>query len=522
MPIRMVQDDPNENQDDQNNSNNDVNQQDTSGGGGGLGSMLGFLPIILGVFGKSPKLLLFIAVIGAIWYFGGKGCASASDDNGITNRGCEMKTEEYDKAEVFEPLDPNQTTLPDAVSLLKYAPPRGDQGQQGSCVGWGSAYAARTILEAASRGQSGQAVAFSPAFLYNQISLEGCQGSYISKAMEVMTKQGALPYNEFPYTDESCSRRPDGNQIERAGQYRMRGYNRLTEGGNVYKANLDAIKQNLAQGGPVVVGMNVTQSFTSKMFGQKVWHPTQAEYMGQGNLGGHCMCLIGYDDKLEGGAFQIMNSWTPKWGENGVAWVKYSDFAKFDVESYGLYPMPKRDAAANQKFAIQLGLLENTTKKYIPLAVSSQNLFKTVQPIAKGTKFKIAVNNPVECYTYVFGQETDNSSYVLFPYNKKHSPFCGITGQRVFPRTESLQADQTGNKDFMAVVVTKQALDYVKLNAAINASRQGSYQAKLMEALGAQAINNVRFAANANGIIGFECDTQENQAVAMIIEVDKK
>jgi Papain family cysteine protease len=296
----------------------------------------------------------------------------------------------------------------------------------------------------------------------------------------------------------------------------------LSEGGEVYQANLDAIKQNLAQGGPVVVGMNVTQSFTGKMFGQKVWHPTQAEYMGQGNLGGHCMCLIGYDDKLEGGAFQIMNSWTPRWGENGVAWVRYKDFAKFDVEAYGLYPMPKRDAAANQKFAIQLGLIENTTKKFIPLAVSSQNLFKTVQPIAKGTKFKIAVNNPVECYTYVFGQETDNSSYVLFPYNKKHSPFCGITGQRVFPRTESLQADQTGSKDFMAVVVTKQALDYVKLNAAINASHQGSYQAKLMEALGEQAIKNVRFAASANGIIGFECDTQENQAVAMIIEVDKK
>jgi hypothetical protein len=33
--------------------------------------------------------------------------------------------------------------LPQAVDLSKYMPPVGDQGNQGSCVGWATAYAAR-------------------------------------------------------------------------------------------------------------------------------------------------------------------------------------------------------------------------------------------------------------------------------------------------------------------------------------------------------------------------------------------
>ena len=38
--------------------------------------------------------------------------------------------------------------LPSAVSLKQYCPTPGDQGNYGTCVGWTTAYAARTILEA--------------------------------------------------------------------------------------------------------------------------------------------------------------------------------------------------------------------------------------------------------------------------------------------------------------------------------------------------------------------------------------
>ena len=54
---------------------------------------------------------------------------------------------------------------------------------------------------------------------------------------------------------------------------------------------------------------------------------------------------------------------------------------------------------------------------------------------------------------YLFGEETDGSSYVLFPYTEKHSPYCGITGTRLFPSDHSLEADDVGTVDVMAVVV---------------------------------------------------------------------
>ena len=73
----------------------------------------------------------------------------------------------------------------------------------------------------------------------------------------------------------------------------------------------------------------------------------------QMGFGGHAMCVIGYDDRLEGGAFQIMNSWGSDWGQNGIAWVRYGDFKEFVREAYGVDPLPKRGAAPNIPLRVQ-------------------------------------------------------------------------------------------------------------------------------------------------------------------------
>lgn len=55
--------------------------------------------------------------------------------------------------------------------------------------------------------------------------------------------------------------------------------------------------------------MMVGGSFMQDMMGQVKWMPTQSDYTMQG-IGGHAMCVIGYDDLKFGkdGGFQIMNS----------------------------------------------------------------------------------------------------------------------------------------------------------------------------------------------------------------------
>lgn len=474
-------------------------------------------------------MLVVIAVGAYFLFFRQGGCMSTGTggENPITKlfsqSGYSYNPDEFKKAQVYEGLtdDNTKNPLPEAVSLAAFAPQRLNQGEQGSCVAWSSAYAARTVLEAASTRQSPEALKFSPAFLYNYIGLDGCQGSYLQRAMEFMSKNGALPFNDFPYDPSDCSRQANSSLIQKAQNYKIHGFTRLTEGDQLTSFNIRAIKEHLAKDAPVVIGMMVGGSFMQGMMGQKVWHPTAADRQQMG-FGGHAMCVIGYNDRLEGGSFQIMNSWGPEWGENGIGWVRYGDFQNFVREAYGVDPLPKRGAALSIPLEYNIGLVDNSTKKYIPLSSAGNNLFKTTAPIKIGTRFKMEIKNSTECYIYLFVSQADNSSQVLFPYKPSHSPYCGITGYRLFPRKESMEADAVGNKDFMAVVVSTQQLDYNAVNAAINKSTAATFPAKVNEALGNGAIKTAQYGNAGAGIMSVKANNPgQNGMVVTLVEVDK-
>jgi hypothetical protein len=138
----------------------------------------------------------------------------------------------------------------------------------------------------------------------------------------------------------------------------------------------------------------------------------------------------------------------------------------------------------------------------------------------KGSKFKVAITNSIECYVYVFGQETDGSSYVLFPYTEKHSPYCGITGTRLFPKDYSMTPDNIGNQDYIAVLVSKSPLDWNVLNSRINSSRQSGYANKVRDAIKSEEVPNVSF--SAPDAVEFNCQLQGKNVVATVIEIQKR
>ena len=528
MPIRMVDDQENQGDYNEQNDNSGGGGGGNSGGGGG-GGLLSFLPLIFSLFrgGGGGKKIIFLLVIagGAYFLLRNQSCGSlVSSAVSQFGTGGKLDPEQFKKASVYEGLsdDDGKNPLPESVSLLRYAPNRLNQGHQGSCVAWSSGYAARTIAQSVSTRQDPNSIAFSPAFLYNNIGLDGCEGSYIIKAMEFMRDKGAVSMQQFPYDENDCSRQANATLFNSASANKIHGFNRLTDDAGVSVLNFRAIKEHLAKDAPVVIGMMVGCSFMQDMMGQKVWHPTPDDYTMQG-FGGHAMCVIGYDDRIEGGAFQLMNSWGPEWGDNGIGYVRYGDFRKFVREAYGIDPLPKTGAALTVDFECNIGLVNAATKQYIPLRAGSGNVFSTTAPIKKGTKFKLELKNALECYAYIFGMETDNSSYVLFPYKPIHSPYFGVTGYRLFPRKESLMADSIGNKDFMAIVVSKQPLDYGALNAAINKSTQSTYAGKLNEAISSMAISNVKFSNSSTGNIYFKADANEQKnVVGCVVEIDKQ
>ncbi len=499
------------------------------GGGSGGGGLTNLLPLLLGLFGKNPKLLLIIALIGGIMYFaGGKGCGGImseggnTDLSGIFSTGASFDPAKYASAEIYEPLSDNKKNpLPERVSLLQYAPKRLNQGQQGSCVAWAAAYSARTIMQSRETGADPNKSTFSPSFLYNQIALEGCQGSYLVEAMKVMQGRGLATYNEMPYTDQDCSAKPNAMQLRSAEEYKIDGYQRLTGGQNgedIKKVNMLAIKQNIAQGAPVVIGMMVGGSFMQNMSGQEMWRASDNDFAMRG-FGGHAMTVIGYDDYKYAqnmGGFQIMNSWGEEWGDKGVAWVSYDDFNHFVKEAYGIYPMADANAPATTILDAKLGVMLNANGTNLSLQQTGNNTFRTTRNMKPNEEFKLEVVNNIECYVYIFAQEVDGSTTTLFPYTAKHSPFCGIRGQRLFPRDYSMYPDEVGKADHFTVVITKSPLDYDNFKTQLNVARGGSYAEKINS-----LIPNAGVQMQGGNQISITADFSNVKMAAAVIEVTK-
>ena len=152
------------------------NGGDNRGGGrGGRNNNAMIMAIIMFVF-RYPKIGIPLVIIGLIFFAitgGPSSLQSDSSQDNIYNMGCEIDQERYDASQVYAALSPSSSkySLPKAVSLRRFTPTPQNQGEQGSCVGWASAYAARTTLEAATVGGNPNSMTFSPSFLYNQIGL---------------------------------------------------------------------------------------------------------------------------------------------------------------------------------------------------------------------------------------------------------------------------------------------------------------------------------------------------------------
>jgi len=53
------------------------------------------------------------------------------------------------------------------------------------------------------------------------------------------------------------------------------------------------------------------------------------------SLGGHCYCIVGYDD--DKGAFKFMNSWGTSWATAGFGYIAYGYETTWWTEAYVVY-----------------------------------------------------------------------------------------------------------------------------------------------------------------------------------------
>lgn len=507
------------------------NNQNPRGGGrrgnGNNGRII--MALLLFVF-RYPKIGVPLLIVGGVvYFFMGNSLQNTASSNQEQrySMGGNIDQERYKQYKVFASLSASSPkyNIPKQTSLRRFAPTPRNQGQQGSCVGWASSYAARTILEAVRTGDNPNSLAYSPSFLYNQIGVPNCQGAFTGEALEHMKNKGLIAFSKFPYDPNSCNHRPDPQELRAALNHRIKGYNRLTKTGRNYDVDLEAVKQNIAQGAPVIIAAKVPYSFQN-MIGKKVWRPTRAERRQVDRLGGHAMCLIGYDDNKQ--LFEIQNSWGTEWGDNGFVYVNYDDFKTFCREAYGVFPEQKASTQAAKEIAIECGIYSPDRKTGFNLRKIKGNLFETTTPIKKGSPFKVEITNSLECFTYVFSKEVDQGSrqgaaIKVFPPSNAYSAYLGIVGTRLFPKEGVLEADQAGNRDYMAIVYSKKELNPDQIRQRIDQAKRGNFYDNVMAALGNRAFSSLNYTKTSGSSIAFKQRINSNQDIAVVvIAMDKQ
>lgn len=215
------------------------------------------------------------------------------------------------------------TGLPSSYDLSSNMPTPGDQGQQGSCVGWATAYALKTQQEQKERswGANTNAHRFSPAYIYNQIHLGGDGGAYISDAINILTAQGCATLATMPYNQNDYSTPPSQAARNEAANYKCIIYR------TVNIMDRTEIKGFLYSGAPLVIGITV---------GSDLWRQVDANYvyrtLGDRIIGNHAVTLVGYSDTKS--AFKFINSWGSGWGDGGYSWIDYNFFSQVCYEAY--------------------------------------------------------------------------------------------------------------------------------------------------------------------------------------------
>ena len=445
--------------------------------------------------------------------------------------GCLVDEDKYQAISLAAPFTTRSfSRLPTAVSLKKYAPTPKHQGPQGSCVGWATSYAARSILQNIRNGTTDKSkqVAFSPAYIYNQVKLgerNNCvKGSYIEDALEVLQKQGTLPSSEFPYIDENCADKPNKSQKQQAAQYRIHAFERVFDRNNDMLRNINTIKKSLSDQKPVIIGFKCYDSFQNKMIAQEIWAGTVDFYRG-----GHAMTIVGYDDNKHGGAFEIMNSWGTEWGKNGFVWVHYEVLIQHLLAAFEMSLAPKPAEMQTFEAAMQI-IDESENDMPVRLATNACRDFDVVQvdkstyemakPYSSGTRFRIAVNTEQEAYIYIlgFGSKTKKVSQI-YPFKHYSAHFPTSFAEISIPDEEHFIAlDDNVGKDYLCLLYSSKPLDIVDIVAKLQAE-SGYLPTRLKKVLKTDMLKgeNIVFERER---IAFSAKTKDKSIVPVVVEFE--
>lgn len=429
-----------------------------------------------------------------------------------------------------ELLTRDYQTLPLQHSLMKYCPEVKSQSRYGTCASWAVAYAARTIAEAVKNGWTDKAriteEAFSPLFVYAQIKYaddRDCQkGSHIHEALKLMKTKGAVKYSLF---DVLCASTVSSDLMSVAGKYRIRDF--FTLFGTTFvdgNEKIRKVKKAISEDCPVMIAMHLPSSFHQA---KDVWSGIDVD---PSKHGYHAMCVIGYDDHVNGGSFHIMNSWGNTWGNNGFVWVRYRDFANYVDQAYELFlykddvyprPAPKPSPVFRNKFSGDISLQLSTGEIMSPVLNTQQGIYQLLGNYISGTRYRVYVSNNEPAYVYIIGSDLQNNVSKVFPPADNISAALTYKSNHIAIPNEEwyVEMDDNPGTDYMCVLYSAQELD---INRIVQSIKQGTgtFCEKMKKALGPQIVpaNNIQFRPNS---ISFSAATN-GTVVPIVVAINHK
>lgn len=193
--------------------------------------------------------------------------------------------------------------LPSSVDLSSNLPKPGDQGTQGSCTAWATAYAYKSFQEKLDHNWNlnTDKHLFSPAYVYNQLNDGVDKGCYVSDALKLLQTQGCCSLDDMPYNTNDFTTQPNESQIKAAAGHKALSDSYLGYG------SVSQIKDYLANNDVIVVTIPVYPDFDNISDRNPVYDVDTGTMRGY-----HAICFVGYDDSKQ--AFKFINSWGNRLG----------------------------------------------------------------------------------------------------------------------------------------------------------------------------------------------------------------
>lgn len=210
--------------------------------------------------------------------------------------------------------------LPKSADLRSGMSPVVDQGELGSCTANAIASGLREYLEL----KSGKPlVRLSRLFLYwHEREIEGTvdvdSGASLRDGMKVLSTIGVSPESDYPYVVSNFTDKPTSQAEADAAAYKISAYHRVI--------SLNQLKASIADGYPVVMGIEVYESFESQEVAVTGVIPLPDPSKEQ-LLGGHAVLAVGYDDTQS--QVIVRNSWGASWGDKGYCYMPYAYFNNY-------------------------------------------------------------------------------------------------------------------------------------------------------------------------------------------------